>query len=426
MMGVVAELIRIFSIFGSLTFWMEVVAYAIIVLSLNLEYGWTGIPNFGKVAFVSMGGLAAAIALNYIIVPMLASITPAALRSGGYSAAEIQTIMHHVDALREALKHGLAPGTYDYTLVMTQHVVPLLQLLPQYYFLLLVFALALSVLLGGLFALIIAYPVVRLREDYLAIVLLMASFLMWMIYTYFPPLIGGTFGILVQTGAFTTVFKGYADLARLSILGLGAIISLLFAEVLLNTPFGRMLRAVRDDEVAAEALGKNVTRTRLVVIMISSIWAAMGGVLYILVYVGSIHPDFFKLDMTFLWIAMMLLGGIGNNIGAVVGTIVLTFLYHASQILIGDMLSATGLSSMIVQQVRGLAGNLLIGLLIILILFLRPQGLLPETPVKTPIWLVFEKRMGYLPKRVKSVYMRILKPLYEVLGRRGKRSSPAR
>ncbi len=426
-MDILGEIIRVLSIFGSIYFWMEVAAFSIIVLSLNLEYGWAGIPNFGKVAFVSMGGLAAALTLNYVIVPMLASITPSQLAASGISGEKAVEIIEHVKALKEALKHGLAPGTYDYTLIMTQHVVPLLQALPQYYFMLLGLSLLLAALLGGLFALIVAYPVVRLREDYLAIVLLMASFLMWMVYTYFPPLIGGTFGILIQTGAFVTVFGKNADLARLGILALAAIISLFFAEILLNTPFGRMLRAIRDDEIAAEALGKNVARTRLLVIILSSVWAAMGGALYILVYVGSIHPDFFKLDMTFIWIAMMLLGGIGNNLGVVLGTILFDFLYQASQTIIGDLLTALGIGTSVVQQIQGLAANLLIGILIIIVLFVRPQGLLPEKPVRTPIWVVFEERMGYLPKNVKSLYMVLVKSVTRVAGgRRGKRSSQSR
>jgi len=90
-------------------------------------------------------------------------------------------------------------------------------------------------------------------------------------------------------------------------------------------------------------------------------------------------------------------------------------------------LIALGVSTSVVQQIQGLAANLLIGILIIIVLFVRPQGLLPEKPVRTPIWVVFEERMGYLPKNVKSLYMVLVKSVTRVAGgRRGKRSSQSR
>ncbi|AEM38596.1 inner-membrane translocator [Pyrolobus fumarii 1A] len=405
---------QVLSIFTSVAFWIEVAVFTIIVLSLNLEYGWTGIPNFGKVAFVSMGGLAAALVLNYIIVPMLAGLA----NQPGVppEAAE------HAKAIEEILRQGRAPGDYYYVLMITQHVVPLFQMYPQYYFLLLGLSLLAAVALGAIFALIVSYPIVRLREDYLAIVLLMTSFLLWMLYTYFPLLMGGTFGILIQTGAFTTIFGDYAGYARLAVVGVAALLSILLAERLLNTPFGRMLRAIRDDEAAAEAMGKDAARTRLTVIMLSSVWAALGGVLYVLVYVGSIHPDYYRIDFTFLWIAMLLLGGVGNNIGAVIGVIAFDFFYNASQVLVSYILQGMGLPLDIAQGIQGLVANMLVGVILVLILFFRPQGIIPEKPVKTPIWRVFVERTGVTPEFLQPFYARIAR-IFGKAGQRGKRSS---
>ncbi len=386
---------------------MEILVFIVIVLSLNMEYGWTGIPNFGKVAFVSLGGLAAMISLEFIIVPSLASMA-------GHLPPDLNK---HAVAVAEALKKGVAPASYEYVSMFVNHVVPLLQAFPHYYILWLLSAMALAVVFGLGFALLTSYSVVRLREDYLAITLLMGAFLLWVVYMNVPQLMGGTFGVTlpIEDMIAGVVGEEYETVFRIAVLLAAAITSFIVAELLLNTPLGRVLRAVRDDEVAAEAMGKNVARVRLNVLLASSVWAALGGVLYVAVYVGSLHPDFFKPEMTFWWIAMMLLGGVGNNVGAVVGVLAFELVFRVVSGITGSLVGS---------GFQGAILNFMVGLIIILVMFLRPRGLVPEKAVATPIWRVYEERIGPKPEYA-IPWWEFRRKLAALLGRaqRGKRSS---
>jgi len=383
---------------------MEIFVFIIIVLSLNIEYGWTGIPNFGKIAFVSLGGLAAAIILNYVIIPSLAAMGEAHQLPPG--------LEKHALAIAEALKQGLTPGSYDYTLVFVNHVVPLLQAMPHIYVVWLLASIGLAILLGIGFALLTSYTVVKLREDYLAIALLMGAFFLWVIYMNIPQLIGGTFGIVLPLDSMLRGVLGPAEVEwRVVILGVAALLAFIVAELLTNSPFGRVMRAVRDDEAAAEAMGKNVARVRLSVLLVSSVWAALGGVLYVTMYTGSLHPDNYKPEITFWWIAMMLLGGVGNNIGAIVGVVAFEVIYR---IISGVTASFVG------GGFQGAILNLMVGLIIIIVMFVRPRGLIPEKAVATPLWSVYEERFGEKPGYATPWWERLARL---VKGRRGKRSS---
>ena len=381
---------------------LEILIFMVIVLSLNMEYGWTGIPNFGKVAFVSLGGLAAAISLNYIIVPSLAAMA-------GHLPPNLDK---HAVAIAEALRSGLTPGSYDYTLVFVNHIVPLLQAFPHYYVVWLLSSIGLAIVFGLLFALLVSYTVVRLREDYLAIALLMGAFFLWVVYTNVPQLMGGTFGIVVPIDQLISAAVGNPTVFKLVVASLAALASFIAAELLLNSPFGRVLRAVRDDEMAAEAMGKNVARIRLNVILASSVWAALGGVLYVTIYTGAMHPNEFKPEVTFWWIAMMLLGGVGNNVGAgIIGVLAFEVIYRI----------VSGVTAAFVGGgFQGAILNMMVGIIIILVMFLRPRGILPEKAVATPLWDVYEEKLGERPPYAKPWWRRLAEL---VAGRRGKRSS---
>ena len=381
---------------------LEILIFIVIVLSLNMEYGWTGIPNFGKVAFVSLGGLAAALTLNYVIVPSLAA-----------KAGQLPpSLDRHAEEIAKALREGLTPGSYDYTLVYTNHIVPLLQAFPQYYVEWLLVSMALAIVLGLVFALIVSYAVVRLREDYLAIALLMGSFFLWVLYNNVPQLMGGTFGIVVPIDKMISSLVGNSAVFKLSVAGIAALLSFVLAELMLNSPFGRVLRAVRDDEMAAEAMGKNVALTRLSVILASSVWAALGGVLYVTIYTGAMHPNMFRPEVTFWWIAMMLLGGVGNNIGAgIIGVLAFEVIYRI----------VSGVTAAFVGGgFQGAILNMMVGIIIILVMFLRPRGILPEKAVATPLWDVYEERLGERPPYANPWWRRLAGL---IAGRRGKRSS---
>ncbi len=373
----------------------EIAMFAFLVLTLNLEYGWAGIPNFGKAAFIAMGAVAAVLVLNYYVMPQAVHAAP----------PDVLQSLRDMYGIEDPLKVHV--GDYEYAIVVNNIAVPWLEASLGHFLAYLALTIIVAAVLGAVFGFLLSYPVVKLREDYLAIVLLMAGLLVWVMLTNVQSLIGGTFGITLTTKPLGYLAGGRIALGQALVLTVAAALLLYYSEKLMNSPFGRMVRAARDDEAAAEAMGKDVAATRLKVIVLASLLSAVGGALYVVVYFGSIGPDQFRPDLTFLLIAMMLLGGAGNNWGAVLGAAVFDLVYQisigAAPLILGAVVSNTT----IVNSLAGYVGYMIIGLAILLVIFFRPKGLLPEKPVKTPAWEVFVEEAGYRPEFLQPLTVRL-------------------
>jgi branched-chain amino acid transport system permease protein len=134
------------------------------------------------------------------------------------------------------------------------------------------------------------------------------------------------------------------------------------------------LRAIRDNEAAAQSLGKNLPRCRLEAIVIGSVLASIGGALFVL-YAGSVTPSFTRYTWTFIPWLMLLLGGLGSNVGTLVGTatwftiydLILYYKFYLQNILPFDVVWLN---------------YILLGIIVMVILVFRPQGLIPEKPLK--------------------------------------------
>jgi branched-chain amino acid transport system permease protein len=133
-------------------------------------------------------------------------------------------------------------------------------------------------------------------------------------------------------------------------------------KALLGSPWGRLLRAMRDNELAARGLGKNVRLAKVQAVAISCGLAAIAGALYAS-YVNYIDPSVAALDESVLILSMVLVGGIGNFRGPLVGAFVL--------IAIPEILRFTAIPDSIAANVR----LLIYGILLMLMMHLRPQGL---------------------------------------------------
>ena len=341
--------------------------YALLSLSMNIEYGWAGIPNFGKAAFIAAGGATAAVVAAQIGPPLLLGMsgaTPGSLEFYGKYAAILQA--------------------YRSEPIVTWAVF------------------LLSALIGGAVAMLLGiaftYPAVRLREDYLAIALLMAAQLVWIVLRVVKPIMGGTMSMTLPSPDFKSIASalvGGGEPPELLVTGLRVgfiwllvIVFLVCVEELLNTPFGRKLRAVRDDEAAAEALGKNVPRARLEAMMVGSLLAGIAGAVYALIHLASVNPDNYLPDITFMILTMVLVGGVGNNWGAVAGGLVMALVDHVGYVV------GTRLTSEYGMLWGGYLHYLIYGATILLVIALRPQGILPEKPVKTPAWRVYVEATG--------------------------------
>jgi ABC-type branched-subunit amino acid transport system permease subunit/ABC-type branched-subunit amino acid transport system ATPase component len=222
-----------------------------------------------------------------------------------------------------------------------------------------------GVAVTALLGVVIALPALRIGGDYLVIVTLALQIIVSAILINWTDLTGGTdgiraiprvvlFGVSLDTpGKFLPLALAVAAICFAIAWRLGA------------SPFGRALKAMRENEAAAQAIGKNVVAMKLSVFAIAAALASVAGSLYAH-YVTFVSAESFTVELTIYLLAMVILGGTGNLFGSIVGAVILAVL--------PELLKFVDMPSDIADKVR----QMLYGLLLILILRLRPQGLLPE------------------------------------------------
>ena len=164
---------------------------------------------------------------------------------------------------------------------------------------------------------------------------------------------------------------------------------LYFSEKALNSPWGRMMRAIRDNEEAARAMGKNVVKQHLFIFMLGSAIIGFAGAMLV-TYDGLFTPSSYQpLRYTFLIWVMVLLGGTGNNYGAVLGGFVVWFIWIQSapfaMVVINLFTSHLDETSYIKDHLQNSVPYfryLMMGLGLLLVMRYRPKGLLPEKIIK--------------------------------------------
>jgi len=266
----------------------------IVTLSLNLEAGLLNLPQFGKLLTVLMGAIVAGAIPGRILAAML----------GEYWGAEYAHHLHNYRIVYEINQYLAAnPALSIGFLILT---------------------LIIAAVLGGLIGYLCAYPALRLREAYLGITLLAFGDALMNIAWNYEPLVGGTTGVNVPD-FFRFLGPARFTGAALIILGI-AILVFIVVEMYTRSPFGRMLKAVRDSEVAASIYGKDIAKVRAQTLVIGGAIAAVGGALWAL-YTGSMKAiTYTRLTWTFWPWAFMMLGGTGNNVRVFLGTLIFVVL----------------------------------------------------------------------------------------------------
>jgi branched-chain amino acid transport system permease protein len=222
-----------------------------------------------------------------------------------------------------------------------------------------------SVLLGAL--------TVRLRSDYLAIATFGFAVVVQLAALNLQSVTAGPFGISFIPRPFGWLASdplafGLLNLATLVLITGGVYFGL---EHLMRSPWGRVLRAIREDEAAATALGKDATAFRIQAFAVGGAIMGLAGAVQGH-FIGYISPDGYVPILTFQVWAMLIVGGSGNNRGAILGAIVVWALWAAS----GAVISAVVPPD---QQARASALKIvMIGVGICLVLLLRPRGILGE------------------------------------------------
>jgi branched-chain amino acid transport system permease protein len=227
-------------------------------------------------------------------------------------------------------------------------------------------AVAAAVFITGLIATIIAIAALRTRADYLVLITLGLQVII--------------FSLLQIERGLTRGLAGLAGISRPSIFGIelrspfdylplmlaAAVICFVLLMHITTSPFGRLLKSMREDEDLVRSLGKNVTWLKIASFMLAGSFAAVGGALFA-TYTTFLTPLYFRVDTSILLIAMVALGGMGNLWGSVAGAAAVTLIPE------GITFLARG-NYELVGPVEGIVW----GLLLIIFMRFRPQGFVPE------------------------------------------------
>jgi branched-chain amino acid transport system permease protein len=230
-----------------------------------------------------------------------------------------------------------------------------------------------AMIIAGIAALAIGAITLRLRADYLAITTFGIAIVVQLLALNLEHVTGGPFGIGFIPRPFeslqeTPLMFGLANLALVAVVTMALFVGL---ERLIRSPWGRVLRAVREDETAASSLGKNPRLYRLQAFVLGSAIMALAGAIQAH-FIGFIAPDNYLSTLTFQVWAMLIIGGSGNNRGALLGAIVVWGFWSLSGALVSAIVPPE-------HQARAAALQLVaIGTLLAFVLVMRPRGLLGE------------------------------------------------
>ncbi len=214
-----------------------------------------------------------------------------------------------------------------------------------------------------LFGIIIGFPCLRLKGDYLALGTFGFGVIVYSIAKNWVSLTRGPMG-LPGIPQFSVVGYELSEIwSYLVLVILFALLTLFVIRRIVKSPFGRVLRSIREDEIASEVLGKNTAKYKLIVFMVGAFFAGIAGSLYAH-YITFIDPSSFTIMESITIVLMVIFGGMGSISGSIVGATIL--------VVFPELLRFLGMPSAIAAPVR----QMLYGLLLIVLMIRRPQGLL--------------------------------------------------
>jgi branched-chain amino acid transport system permease protein len=231
-------------------------------------------------------------------------------------------------------------------------------------------AVALAALIcGGLGCLIGVTGLKRLRADYQAMVMLVISILATTIIGADTGLFNGNAGLSLIPNPLASVDPAHRGWYYVAVVGVVCAAGYLVLRRFTTGPFGRVLRAVREDEDAAVAVGKNVVGLRLAVQAVGGVYAGLSGAL-LAGFIGGWSPSAWEYVETLALLTAIIVGGLGNDAGVLLGVVIVPVLILQGVQFLPQIKSA--------PQLTGDLGWIILGLLTIAFVFARPQGLIPE------------------------------------------------
>lgn len=231
---------------------------------------------------------------------------------------------------------------------------------------------------AGLLGLGIGIVTLNLRSDYLAIASIGIAEIVRLVLKNEEWLTGGVRGIAGIPRPLEGLIAGQNALLLLALIVALILVVHWALERAHRSPWGRVLRGIRDNETAARAMGKDSLVYRMQAFVMGCAVMGLAGAVYAH-FVGFISPEAFDpVFATFIVWVMLIAGGSGNNKGAILGAVVIWAVWSGTQFLTGQFPAEY-------QTQAGALRVLMIGVLLQVILIFRPEGLLPEKP-PAPIW----------------------------------------
>ena len=322
-----------------------VAIFAIFTLGLNVQWGYTGVFNFGVAGFFLVGGYTAAIFTKGPAQPPF-----------------------------ERYVGGLGDKLDFIPFVDSDQWLPFL-----------IGTLA-AALFCGILAFLLSIPTLRLREDYLAIATIGIAELLRNVSVVERGLVNSSRGLVGVPRPFSDYFEpGDYKYVYFGIAVAVLLLLFLLVERGIRSPWGRVLRALREDELATEATGKNVYAFKAQGFVLGAAIMGVGGSVYAFEQ-GAVSPDTFTHFFgTFIFWAMLIVGGSGNNRGAIVGAYMVWGFWIITQQLQGYDLPDVLRNRIFFMR------DFILGSLIVIVLLLRPQGLLKEER-RVSIWVERQSR----------------------------------
>jgi neutral amino acid transport system permease protein len=298
------------------------IVYALAAIGLNVHFGYTGLLNFGQSAFLGVAAYGMAITVTTFGLPFWLGILV-----------------------------GLGA-----TVVL---------------------------------ALLLGIPTLRLRADYLAIVTIAAAEIVRLLFrsVSLSKWTGGSDGLQSFSQSFFDLnpYSKGIDTALISfnerelwVITVGWLLvalSLLVVFMLMRSPWGRVIKAIREDEDAVRSLGKNVFSYKIQALVLGGVLGSLGGYVFALA-LAAIQPDTYGTEFTFYMYTIVILGGAARVFGPVVGSMIFWFLLTFINALLPALIRVGAIPTWLMDTNQaGAVGYILVGLGLMLLLIFRPQGI---------------------------------------------------